>query len=130
MTRPIPQPDELTTPFWEACARGTLQVQECQECGTIFFPPAELCISCLSPKVRWRPCSGRGTIYSFTVIRRAPLQDIDVPAVLAIVELDEGCAMYSNVIDCDPDSVRIGMHVAVHFQRISEDVALPLFRPI
>jgi len=101
----------------------------CNRCGARFFPPAAACISCLSADVGWQTSAGRGRVYSFTVLHRAPFPGFDVPAILAIVELDEGYSMITNRVGCQPGEVAVGDDVEVVFERQGDDIELPLFRP-
>jgi uncharacterized OB-fold protein len=120
-------------PFWDATARGELALPKCTVCGTLIWYPRPFCPSCASTSVEWVPASGRGTIYSYTVNRRGVA---DLPAyrnagvyVLAYVELDEGPRMMTNIVDCDPDSVRICQKVELVFHDTGEGNSLPRFRP-
>jgi uncharacterized OB-fold protein len=129
MSRPQPQPTVLSQPFWDACRRGELTYMACNRCGARFFPPAPACISCLSVDVGWRPSAGQGRVYSFTVMHRAPFPGFDVPAILAIVELDEGYSMITSLVECQAREVAVGDDVEVVFERQGDDIDLPLFRP-
>lgn len=131
-SRPVPVPSLETQPFWDGCARQQLLVQQCKSCATLWHPPGPLCPSCLSAEYDWTPVSGRGTVYTFSVVRH-PFRKVWeplVPYVLAVIELAEGPRMISNVVDISPEEVRIGMKVRVTFQPISETITLPLFRPV
>ncbi len=127
--RPIPQPTSLSRPYWDACKRGELTYPRCADCGLVFFPPESACIGCQSARLEWQQSSGRGTVYSFTVLHRPPSEGFPVPSVLAIVDLDEGYSMFSGVVDCAPSAVRIGMDVEVTFEPLTDDISLPMFRP-
>jgi hypothetical protein len=132
---PAPAPFVLpeVKPFWDATARGELVLPKCTACGTLIWYPRPFCPKCASTSVEWVPASGRGTIYSFTVNRRG-VADLSAYReagvyVLAYVELEEGLRMMTNVVDCDPDSVRIGQKVELVFHDTGEGNALPRFRP-
>lgn len=128
--RPIPLPTPETAPFWAATVEGRLSVQCCRACGTHIFYPRLVCPSCMSDELDWITCTGRGLVYSFTIVRRAPPAFADrVPYVVALIELEEGPRMMSWVRTPDVDGVRIGMPVVVDFEAVSEDVALPVFVP-
>src|SRR5438046_2748908 len=129
MIRPVPQPTELSQPYWDGCARGELMFLECRDCGKHFFPPAAACIRCLSGNVLWTRGAGRGRVYTFTVMHREPSPGFAVPSVLAIVELDEGYAMFSNIVGCEPADVAIDLPVEVVFEELELGIWLPLFRP-
>jgi hypothetical protein len=127
--RPIPQPTELSAPYWDAARRGELLYLRCANCGTVFFPPLEACINCQSREVQWQRSAGRGTVYTYTVLHGAPSAGFPVPSVLAIVDVDEGYPMLSSVVGCPPDDVRIGMRVDVCFEELTDQINLPVFRP-
>jgi len=129
--RPVPRVDEESKGFWEACKRRELYVQRCERCDTLRYYPRAVCPRCLSSETSWVRCSGRGTIYSFTVTHQnqAPAFRERVPYVLAYVELEEGPRLLTNVVDCVVDAVHVGMPVEVVFEDVSDDVAIPLFRP-
>jgi uncharacterized protein len=128
---PLPRPYQDTAPYWEAAKAHRLVLQQCTDCGEHQFYPRGVCSHCLSSSVQWRDASGRGTVYSFTVNHRAPHPGYrdQVPFVLAIIELAEGPRMMSHVVDCDPESVTIGMAVTVTFDDVTAEITLPKFRP-
>lgn len=129
--RPLPQLDEESRGFWEAAARHDLYLQGCGACGRLRHPPRAVCPACLSSEVEWVRTSGRGTVYSFTVTHQnhAPGFRQRLPYVLAIVELDEGIRLMTNVVGCAPEAVRIGLAVEVEWDDVSPDISLPTFRP-
>ena len=111
-TKPIPDPDATETPFWQGAATGELRIQRCEQCGHQQHYPRKLCTQC-GAEPSWQTASGRGTVYTFTVIRQfglPPFRD-ELPYVVAMIELEEGVRMLSNVTDVDPDEVYIGMAV-------------------
>ncbi|MGE0304581.1 MAG: Zn-ribbon domain-containing OB-fold protein [Acidimicrobiia bacterium] len=126
---PLPRPTELTEPFWAAAAEGRLLLPKCDECGRCFFRPEYYCTHCASARWHWIESEGRGTLYSFSTVHRAPTTAFRVPYVIVAVDLDEGVAMLSNLDGCDPADARIGMRVRVGFQPVAAGVALPIFRP-
>ena len=129
--RPVPHVDEESRPFWEACARHELYVQQCRACGRVFYYPRGFCLHDLTADFDWLRCSGKGTVYTFTVTRQnqsAGFRDT-LPYVMAYVELEEGVRMLTNIVDCDPEQVRIGMPVEVTFEDLTDEVSVPLFRP-
>jgi hypothetical protein len=130
--KPLPRIDEESRGWWEALARHELHVQECGGCGTRRLPPRAVCPTCLSSAVRWVRSAGRGTVYSFTVTHQnqAPGFRETLPYVLAVVELAEGPRLMTNVVECAPDAVRIGMAVEVVFDDVTPEVTLPTFRPV
>ena len=126
----LPRPDADSRPFWKAAAEGRLLVQYCSSCGTPRFYPRLLCPSCHSDEHRWEQAAGTGTVYTFSVVRRAPSPAFaaDVPYVVALIDLDEGVRMMANVV-ADPAEVAIGDRVRVRFRPGTDDVAVPEFVP-
>ncbi len=130
--RPLPIVGDIESkPFWDGCARGELLLQRCLNCGALRHPPSPICAKCLSPRNEWLPASGDATAYSFVVVHRAfhAAFEEGVPYVVAIVTLAEGPHMLSNVVDVPPERVKIGMPLRVWFDRVSDEVTLPKFRP-
>lgn len=130
--KPLPRIDEESRGYWEALARHELYVQRCRDCGTVRFPPRAVCTHCMSSATEWLRCSGRGTVYSFTVTHQnqAPGFREELPYLLAIVELAEGPRVMTNVVECTPDVVRIGMSVEVVFDDVVPGTTLAKFRPV
>jgi uncharacterized OB-fold protein len=129
--KPLPRPSAVSAPYWEAAREHRLVIQACGNCGHRFFYPRSTCPRCLGTDLNWIEASGEGVVYSYTVLRQAttPGFEAEVPYVLAIVELDEGVRMTTNVIGCSPEDVRIGMPVEVVFDDVSPEVTLPKFSP-
>ena len=98
----IPQVTRELKPFFDAARNNQLAVQKCDNCGTLRFPAAPLCLACDSPKASWVPVSGKGEVFSFTVMHRAYHPAIKVPYTLAVIELKEGAKITSNVIGIEP----------------------------
>jgi len=126
--RPLPTPSELTRPFWDAAREHRLVRQVCRDCRTSFFSPQIACPACLSEAYDWVPSSGRGEIYSCTVVHRAPSPGFDVPYVFAIVDLEDGWSMLANVVGCEVAEATIGLPVRVTFLDFDE-ITLPAFEP-
>jgi uncharacterized protein len=126
--RTPPNVSPLTRPFWEAARRRELVCPVCLDCGQNFFTPQIACPHCLSENWEYQPSKGLGAIHSFTVVHRAPREGFDPPYVVADVDLDEGWHMLTNIVDCDPDDVRIGQRVRVTWFDTS-DAVLPVFTP-
>jgi hypothetical protein len=128
--RPIPGPDDA--PYWEALARGTLLIQRCEACGTVRHPPHPRCGQCASASLSWTPATGLGTVYSFTIVRHPANPELagSVPYVVALIELDEGPRLVSNVVGVDPNLVAIDQRVQVQFDRVGPDTVLPRFSPV
>jgi len=130
--RLIPPSTELTQPYWDATRREQLVIQQCGDCADRIFPPRARCPNCGSAQLEWQPVSGRGVIYTYTVAHRAPHPVLaeQCPITIAVVELEEGPRMISNVTGCDPTDVEVGMSVQVAFEAIDDsDVVLPVFKP-
>ena len=130
-SRPLPQIDEESRPFWEALKRHELYVQKCRDCGELRYYPRAECPQCLSPKTEWKRCSGKGKVYTFTATyqNQTPGFRESLPYIMAYVELDEGLTMLTNIIDCKPEEARIGMPVEVVFEDVTPEVTLAKFRP-
>ena len=131
--KPIPVLDVETRPFWEACQKGRLMLQRCTDCGHIRFPPTHFCAKCRSVKCDWVESKGHGRVFSWIVVRHPVPRDVyaqEVPYVVALIELDEGVRIPSNIIDCKPEDVSAGMPVSVVFRAVTPDVTLPLFQPV
>ncbi len=130
--KPVPDILPDTREYWEAASRGELLVQTCCSCGSKQYFPRLLCHRCLSEDLGWTKSSGMGTVYSYTVIHQAAHQTFapDVPYVYAIIELDEGVRMISNVVNTDVSKVHIGMKVKVFFHRLSDTISIPRFEPV
>ena len=130
---PAPTPDGSTAPYWEAAAKGELLIKRCDTCGRAHFYPRPFCPVCWSTAVRWERASGRGTVYTFSVVRRSDLPAFRerVPYVPAIVELAEGPRMMTTVVGVDPAEIRIGMAVEVAYAPAGPDgsAVVPVFRP-
>jgi uncharacterized OB-fold protein len=129
MSRPVPVPGALTAPFWAAAARGELVVPQCSACGLRFFVPEPACPRCMSETWTYQPTSGRGTVYSVTVVYRTPGAGFETPFALAVVDLDDGPPLLTHVVGCDPAQVGIGMPVRVEFRRLTDEITLPCFTP-
>ena len=127
---PFPHPTPLTKPFWDACKRGELIAQRCRDCGKWTFIPNVACMHCFSPNIEWAATKGRGKVYSYSVVWRPQMPAFKIPYVVAIIDVDEGYQMLSNVVGCDQSQVRVGMPVEVTFQRMSEEITLPYFKPM
>lgn len=126
---PLPQPTDLSKPHWEGCREGKLRVQRCGECGHFIFIPRPTCTRCLSEDLEWVESTGRGVLYSHTTVHRPQRPEFQVPYVVAIVELEEGWHMLSNLVDVPPGKIAIGMPVEVTFREMTDEITLPFFRP-
>lgn len=128
--KPLPVIDGDSKPYWDAAREHRLSLPRCNDCGKFHFYPRNLCPYCKSQSLTWEDVSGEGTVYSYTVPRVpiTPAYQDDVPYVVALVELAEGPRMMANIIDCEPEQVKIGAKVKVVFQDVTEEVTLPQFR--
>lgn len=128
----LPEITPLTKPFWDATKRHELVIQRCAKCEGYQWYPRAICTLCGSRDLKWAKASGKGSIYSFVVIRQvidnSPAFQSDIPFVLAEVELEEGPRMYAPMVGCKPEDVRIGMKVEVLFEDATDTVAIPKFK--
>ena len=128
---PTPSVTTDTAEFWAATLEGRLLIRRCNGCGAAIWYPRPICPFCHSSDTTWEEASGRGRIYSFTVIRRPGGNYAKAdPYVLAYVELAEGPRMMTNIVDCDPMSVAVDQEVEVVFHKTEGAMALPRFRPL
>jgi uncharacterized OB-fold protein len=130
-SKPLPHIDEENRPWWEALKRHELYIQKCEECSTLRYYPRAQCTNCLSSATEWIRCSGKGTIWTYTVANQnqgAGFRD-SLPYVMAWVDLAEGLKMMTNIIDCPPEQVKIGMPVEVVYEDVTPEVTLAKFRP-
>jgi uncharacterized OB-fold protein len=121
---PVPQPNPETQPYWDAAALGSLVVRRCASCGKLHHYPRAVCPFCFADAAEWQTASGRGKIYSYSIMRRA-----EVPYAIAYVTLEEGVTMLSNIVDCDFNGLRIGQAVRVVFKPTEGGPPLPMFTP-
>ena len=124
----VPQPTPETQPFWDGTAAGELRLQRCDQCAHVYFPPRPFCPACAARKVSWFKASGKAKLYSY-VIHHRPAPGFTPPYSIAVVQLEEGPRMMTNIVGCDPEDVRIGMPVRVRFEAVSDDASVPLFEP-
>lgn len=125
---PVPTPE--TQPYWDAAREGELRLQRCEECDTVRAYPQTSCAQCGSQKYQWFAASGRASLYSYVISHR-PAPGYTPPFVIALVQLEEGPRMLSNVVDvpADPDHLPLDLPLTVQFERRGE-VAVPVFAPI
>ena len=130
MDRPLPVPTPETRHFWEGTLAGELRLQRCLDCERTYFPPRPFCPWCGAPRVAVFAASGRGRLYSY-VIHHRPVPGFTPPYAIAVVELAEGPRLMTNLVDvpATPEALRLDMPLEVVFERVSEEIALPLFRP-
>lgn len=132
--KPVPMVTPESQFYWEKCKQHELWMRYCNRCQQPYFYPRDVCPMCGSRDVTWRQMSGRGRIHTFAIVHRPPTPAFadDVPFVTAIVELDEGPRMMTNILMADPtpEKLRVGMPVEVVFEDITEEISLPKFRPV
>jgi uncharacterized OB-fold protein len=123
-------PDELDAPFWDGCRRGEFLLHRCQICGRVYWP-ATACIEHGGASMAWVPGSGRGTVHTYTVFHQPfdPSLADRIPYAIAAVALDEGPFFLTDLVECDPEDVHVGMPVEAVYERIDEAVSVPHFRP-
>jgi uncharacterized OB-fold protein len=119
------EPTPETQAFWDAAADGRFLVRHCSACGKAHWYPRSVCPLCHSSDTEWRAASGAGTIYSFSVMRKA-----EPPFVMAYVTLAEGPTMMTNIVECDSDALAIGQPVELVFQPSKSGIAVPCFQPL
>jgi uncharacterized OB-fold protein len=127
----FPRPTPGTAAYWEGCRNHELLIQRCRQCTAHQFYPRTFCTACNSTEVELVRSSGRGEVLTYTIITRAVSAAYaeDAPYVIALIRLEEGPKMMSNVVECDPESVQVGMAVEVVFDQWSEEITIPKFRP-
>lgn len=130
--KPLPQPNADTRPFWDGCKEHQLRFQKCGNCGHVRWPPAIICPMCHSRETEWIVASGRGKTYTFAVSHHAfhKAFENDIPYVVAIVELEEGPHLLTNIVGCSPEEVRCDMPVEVTWEDITREFSLPKFKPV
>jgi len=128
--RPLPRPTPETRHFWEGTLAGELRLQRCAACARVRFPPRPVCPACASPDARVFAASGRARLYSY-VIHQRPAPGFRPPYVIALVELEEGPRMLTNLVGVEPtpEALPLDLPLEVVFERASDEIALPLFRP-
>jgi uncharacterized OB-fold protein len=129
--RPIPKPTPETAHFWEGAANGELRLQRCDDCDHVYFPPRPFCPACSSRSVSVFAASGRGYLDSY-VINERPHPAFDGPYSIALVRLEEGPRLMTNIVGCaqTPEALELDMPVQVTFEKVSAEISLPLFEPV
>ena len=129
--KPLPSVVGETRPYWDSCRRGELVIQRCDKCSEYQFYPRGICANCWSNDIKWVRASGRGTVWTYTVTYQNRTQGFtqEIPYVLALVELEEGVRMFSNIVECNPREVTIGMPVEVTFVQATDRISVPYFKP-
>ncbi len=130
--KPLPQITQETREFWEGCKRHELLIQRCKDCGKYRHYPRPMCPKCGSWNAEWAKVSGKGKVYTYIVTHQPfhPGFFADGPYAMVIVGLEEGVRIVSNVVDCRPDDIYIGMPVEVVFDDVTDEVTIPRFRRV
>ena len=128
--RPLPTPTPETQAFWDGAREGELRLQRCDDCSKVYFPARPFCPACSSKAVSWFKASGRGRLFSYVINHRAP-PGFEAPYAIAVVELEEGPRMMTNIVDCaqTPEALELDMPLEVAFEKATDDITMPLFRP-
>jgi uncharacterized protein len=131
--KPLPTPDPVTKPFWDSLKEHAVKLQRCGGCSQLIFYPRALCPSCMSADLAWTSVSGRGVVHAFAIPHRHPNPAFGstAPFVVALIELEEGARMMSNLVGVDPtpEAVKVGMAVEIVYDDVTEEMTLPKFRP-
>ena len=131
--KPVPRPQAESDEYWEKAKQGELWLRKCNSCGNTYFYPRDISPCCFSKDTGWVQASGKATLYTYGIVHRAPHPGFadDVPFVTAIVELEEGPRMATNIVmdDPTPEKLQSGMPLEVTFEEITDTIALPKFKP-
>ncbi|MQA84519.1 MAG: DNA-binding protein [Streptosporangiales bacterium] len=130
-SKPVPKPTPETQPFWDGCSAGELRIQRCKPCDAAYFYPRPFCPRCGSDEVEWFRASGRARLYSYVINHRpGPGFDEDAPYAIAVVELEEGPRMMTNIVGVEntPENLVLDMPLQVTFER-RDEMAVPVFQP-
>jgi uncharacterized OB-fold protein len=129
--KPLPTLTDDNRPFWEGARQGKLMMQKCGDCSHIRYPISHVCPDCLSYKTEWTQLSGRGEVFSYVVFYQLYNKAFadDVPYNVAMIQLEEGPRMFSNIVGVDNDAVKVGDKVEVTFEKATDEVSIPKFRP-
>lgn len=131
--KPIPVPQGESDYYWEKAKAHELWLRHCGDCNQVYFYPRDICPICFSRNTSWIQASGKGTLHTFAIVHRAPTPAFrdDVPFIVAMVDLEEGARLPTNLVEVEPDpkNITIGMAVEVMFEDISDEIALPKFKP-
>jgi uncharacterized protein len=131
-SKALPTPTPETAPYWESCKQHELRIQYCNDCKEYYFYPRPLCPNCLSDNTEWRKVSGKAKLLTYLISHRAaPGFEDEVPYAIAVVELDEGPRMMTNIVNVEvkPENLPAGLPVEVVFRDVTEQVSIPLFQP-
>ncbi len=129
--KPLPKTTKEDRPFWEGVKQRRFLLPRCTQCGHTWFPPYQNCQRCLSFDREWKEASGRGHVFGFIEMQQPYIPSFkdELPYNVALIELEEGPKMYSNIVGIPNDQIRVGMAVEVVFEDANEEFAIPKFRP-
>ena len=128
--RALPEPTPETQPYWDGAKAGELRLQRCDACAHAYFPPRPFCPKCANRKVSWFKASGKGMLYSYVIHHRS-VPGLTAPYSIAVVQLDEGPRLMTNIVGCEqtPEALQLDMRVEAVFTPVSETITLPQFKP-
>jgi uncharacterized protein len=129
VSRPAPLLNDDNHVYWEAARNGRLVTQKCERCGRLRHPPRPMCPVCHSLDFEYIDLSGDGAVYSFAILHHPQNPAFEYPVLAALIDLDEGVRILSNLVDIDPRDISIGMPVTVEFRPTRHDGAVPVFKP-
>ncbi|MCU4183444.1 Zn-ribbon domain-containing OB-fold protein [Acidiferrimicrobium sp. IK] len=129
--RDLPTIDDDTRPFWDAVRGGRFLIVRCRSCGAAHHYPRPFCPSCWSEEVEWEQASGRATLYTWSTVfvNDAPPFSSRLPYVAAVVDLEEGPRVMTNVVGCPPEELRVGMALTVAYEEATPEITIPVFTP-
>ncbi len=130
LPKPLPSPTEDSKHFWDACQKQEFTLQKCDDCGTWRFPPSVLCPKCMSTNYKWTKASGKARVFSWQITHSPFYPAWDPPYNVAIVELEEGPRMHTNIVGCKNEDIHFDMPVELVFEKVEDqDWYLPKFKP-
>jgi uncharacterized protein len=125
-----PPASDAGQPFWDATREGRLELPWCTACDRPIWYPRAFCPACAGSDVDWRPASGRATVHAFTIEQAGQTRALEPPYVVALVDLDEGVRIMTNIVGVPADEVAVGARVEVVWEALSDGRQLPLFKPM
>jgi uncharacterized OB-fold protein len=129
--RPLPKPTPESQHFWDGCKAGELRLQRCKSCAHTYFPPRPFCPVCATRDVEVYKASGKASLYSYIINHRPRPGFGEDPYAIAVVTLEEGPRMMTNIVDClqTPEALQLDMPLQVTFEQQNDDIFIPLFKP-
>ena len=129
--KPAPRINPDNARFWESAHQGTLRLPRCKDCAAWHWPPGPACPTCFSGRLDWAEAEGHGTVSAWTAVHKDwfPAFRDDIPYAVAQIELAEGVRLTADIVDCPAEELRVGLPVEVVFDRVTETLTLPRFRP-